>query len=456
MRTIRRILVANRGEIAARIIRTCKEMGIESVAVYSKEDKDSQHVLLADKAVCIGPAPAHLSYLNVGIILEAAKANQVDAIHPGYGFLAENAEFVEKCQEEGIIFIGPSADNMNLMGNKIAARMTAKRANVPVIEGTEGSLDDTESLSEDELDFPLLIKASAGGGGKGMRIVNNIQEMKAAIQEAKKEADAAFGDSSVYIERYIKNARHVEVQVLADSHGNVVHLGERDCSVQRRHQKLIEETPCVFISDEMKEKIYQDSIKLCKETKYTNAGTIEFLVDMDRNAHYFIEMNTRIQVEHPVTEMVTGIDIVKEQVRISENKELSVKQSDISISGHSIESRVNAEDPDNLFFPSPGLIDKFIVPSGLGIRVDTFCYSGYKIPPYYDSLIGKVIVKAENREAAINKLHATLSTFVVSGIKTTIPLHMKILENRDFIEGDFNTKWLEGTFAEQDQKVPAK
>ncbi|MEV9640787.1 acetyl-CoA carboxylase biotin carboxylase subunit [Mammaliicoccus sciuri] len=453
MKTIKRILIANRGEIAARIIRTCKEIGIETVAVYSKEDTDSQHVLLADKAVCIGPAPAHLSYLNVGVIIEVAKANQVDAIHPGYGFLAENAGFVEKCEEAGIIFIGPTADNMNLMGNKIAARITAKRAGVPVIEGTEGSLEDTASLSEDELDFPLLIKASAGGGGKGMRIVNNINEMKAAIQEAKKEADAAFGDSSVYIERYIKNARHVEVQVLADSHGNVVHLGERDCSVQRRHQKLIEETPCIFIPNEMKKKIYKDAIKLCKETDYTNAGTIEFLVDMDRNAHYFIEMNTRIQVEHPVTEMVTGIDIVKEQISIGEGKSLSVKQSDISFAGHSIESRVNAEDPDNSFFPSPGLIDKFIVPSGLGIRVDTFCYSGYKIPPYYDSLIGKVIVVGKDREEAINKLRATLSTFVISGIKTTIPLHMKILENRDFIEGNFNTKWLEEAFAESNEKV---
>ncbi|TBL79852.1 acetyl-CoA carboxylase biotin carboxylase subunit [Paenibacillus thalictri] len=443
MRKIRKILIANRGEIAVRIIRTCKEMGIETVAVYSKEDSQSQHALLADKAVCIGPAPAQLSYLNIDTLIAAALSHKADAIHPGYGFLAENAKFVERCREEGITFIGPSAENMKLMGNKIEARNTAKSLGIPVIEGTEGSLEKTDDVLAGSLDFPLLIKASAGGGGKGMRIVNNAQEMELALKEAKKEAGSAFGDSSVYIERYINNARHVEVQVLADHYGNILHLGERDCSVQRRHQKLIEETPCHFVSGEMKNKLYEDAIKICKGTGYTNAGTIEFLVDMDRNCYYFIEMNTRIQVEHPVTEMVTGIDIVREQIRVSEGKELRIKQSDISFSGHSIESRVNAEDPEKSFAPSPGLIDTFIVPGGLGIRVDTFCYSGYKVPPYYDSLIGKVIVKGDNREQAIDKLRAALSTFIISGIKTTIPLHLEILANPDFIKGNYNTKWLE-------------
>lgn len=444
---IKKILIGNRGEIAVRVIRACQEMGIKTIAVYSKADADSLHVKMADQKVCIGPAPSNLSYLKMDSLLEIAHAYKADAIHPGYGFLAEDAAFARKCEEENIIFIGPKADHIDLMGDKIAARDTAKKAGVPIIEGIEGDVE-----KADPSDFPLLIKAAAGGGGKGMRIVHRPDQLKEAIQEAKKEANAAFGDSSVYVERYIENARHVEVQILADSHGNVVHLGERECSIQRRHQKLIEETPCAFIPDTLRDRLYTDAVRLTTETDYVNAGTIEFLVDVDREAHYFIEMNTRIQVEHPVTEMVTGIDIVKEQIRISEGEELSIKQEDIVLSGHSIESRVNAEDPENNFMPSPGLISEYIVPSGLGIRVETFCYSGYEIQPFYDSMVGKVIVKGETREEAINKLKTTLQSFYVEGIKTTIPLHLLILENNEFLEGSFNTKWLEDSHLLATQK----
>lgn len=444
---IKKILIGNRGEIAVRVIRACQEMGIKTIAVYSKADADSLHVKMADQKVCIGPAPSNLSYLKMDSLLEIAHAYKADAIHPGYGFLAEDAAFARKCEEENIIFIGPKADHIDLMGDKIAARDTAKKAGVPIIEGIEGDVE-----KADPSDFPLLIKAAAGGGGKGMRIVHRPDQLKEAIQEAKKEANAAFGDSSVYVERYIENARHVEVQILADSHGNVVHLGERECSIQRRHQKLIEETPCAFIPHTLRDRLYTDAVRLTTETDYVNAGTIEFLVDVDREAHYFIEMNTRIQVEHPVTEMVTGIDIVKEQIRISEGEELSIKQEDIVLSGHSIESRVNAEDPENNFMPSPGLISEYIVPSGLGIRVETFCYSGYEIQPFYDSMVGKVIVKGETREEAINKLKTTLQSFYVEGIKTTIPLHLLILENNEFLEGSFNTKWLENSHLLSNQK----
>lgn len=444
---IKKILIGNRGEIAVRVIRACQEMGIKTIAVYSKADAGSLHVKMADQKVCIGPAPSNLSYLKMDSLLEIAHAYKADAIHPGYGFLAEDAAFARKCEEENIIFIGPKADHIDLMGDKIAARDTAKKAGVPIIEGIEGDVE-----KADPSDFPLLIKAAAGGGGKGMRIVHRPDQLKEAIQEAKKEANAAFGDSSVYVERYIENARHVEVQILADSHGNVVHLGERECSIQRRHQKLIEETPCAFIPHTLRDRLYTDAVRLTTETDYVNAGTIEFLVDVDREAHYFIEMNTRIQVEHPVTEMVTGIDIVKEQIRISEGEELSIKQEDIVLSGHSIESRVNAEDPENNFMPSPGLISEYIVPSGLGIRVETFCYSGYEIQPFYDSMVGKVIVKGETREEAINKLKTTLQSFYVEGIKTTIPLHLLILENNEFLEGSFNTKWLENSHLLSNQK----
>ncbi|MBO1001849.1 acetyl-CoA carboxylase biotin carboxylase subunit [Pseudogracilibacillus auburnensis] len=444
---IKKILIGNRGEIAVRVIRACQEMGIKTIAVYSKADADSLHVKMADQKVCIGPAPSNLSYLKMDSLLEIAHAYKADAIHPGYGFLAEDAAFARKCEEENIIFIGPKADHIDLMGDKIAARDTAKKAGVPIIEGIGGDVE-----KADPSDFPLLIKAAAGGGGKGMRIVHRPDQLKEAIQEAKKEANAAFGDSSVYVERYIENARHVEVQILADSHGNVVHLGERECSIQRRHQKLIEETPCAFIPNTLRDRLYTDAVRLTTETDYVNAGTIEFLVDVDREAHYFIEMNTRIQVEHPVTEMVTGIDIVKEQIRISEGEELSIKQEDIVLSGHSIESRVNAEDPENNFMPSPGLISEYIVPSGLGIRVETFCYSGYEIQPFYDSMVGKVIVKGETREEAINKLKTTLQSFYVEGIKTTIPLHLLILENNEFLEGSFNTKWLENSHLLANQK----
>lgn len=441
---IKKVLIGNRGEIAVRIIRACQEMGIKTVAVYSKADADSLHVMLADQKVCIGPAPANLSYLKADSLIEIAHAYEVDAIHPGYGFLAEDAAFAKKCEEENIIFIGPKEKHINLMGDKIAARTTAVNLGVPIIEGIESDMNDV-NVKVDVADFPLLIKAAAGGGGKGMRIVHHPDQLKQAIQEAKKEAITSFGNDAVYVERYIENARHVEVQVLADRQGNVVHLGERECSIQRRHQKLIEETPCAFISKGLKKRLYEDAVKLTAETNYLNAGTVEFLVDVDREAHYFIEMNTRIQVEHPITEMVTGVDIVKEQILISQGDELSIKQEDIIFSGHSIECRVNAEDPEKNFTPSPGLINQYIIPTGLGIRVETFCYSGYTIPPFYDSMVGKVIVKAETREAAINKLKTTLDSFHVEGIKTTIPLHLAILESDEFLEGSFNTNWLENS-----------
>ena len=435
---INKILIANRGEIAVRIIRTCKEVGISTVVVYSKADVDSLHVRMADESICIGPAASNLSYLRKDSLIEVAKSCKADAIHPGYGFLAEDDEFAEKCEEAGIIFIGPKAEHIRLMGDKIAARDTAVRSGVPIIEGINGGAENVK-----ESDFPVLIKASSGGGGKGMRIVHQSSKLKSAIQEAKTEASAAFGNDAIYIERYIENARHVEVQVLADTHGNVIHLGERECSIQRRHQKLIEESPCAFISEQLRKKLYEDAVKLTAETNYVNAGTIEFLVDVDRGTHYFIEMNTRVQVEHPVTEMVTGIDIIKEQIQISEGKKLSVAQKDIDINGHSIESRVNAEDPGNNFMPSPGLINQYIIPSGLGVRVETFCYTGYTINPFYDSMVGKVIVKGKSREEAIVKLKAALETFYVEGIKTTIPLHLSILDTEDFKKGNFNTKWLE-------------
>lgn len=435
---INKILIANRGEIAVRIIRTCKEVGISTVVVYSKADVDSLHVRMADESICIGPAASNLSYLRKDSLIEVAKSCKADAIHPGYGFLAEDDEFAEKCEEAGIIFIGPKAEHIRLMGDKIAARDTAVKSGVPIIEGINGGAENVK-----ESDFPVLIKASSGGGGKGMRIVHQSSKLKSAIQEAKTEASAAFGNDAIYIERYIENARHVEVQVLADTHGNVIHLGERECSIQRRHQKLIEESPCAFISEQLRKKLYEDAVKLTAETNYVNAGTIEFLVDVDRGTHYFIEMNTRVQVEHPVTEMVTGIDIIKEQIQISEGKKLSVAQKDIDINGHSIESRVNAEDPGNNFMPSPGLINQYIIPSGLGVRVETFCYTGYTINPFYDSMVGKVIVKGKSREEAIVKLKAALETFYVEGIKTTIPLHLSILDTEDFKKGNFNTKWLE-------------
>lgn len=435
---INKILIANRGEIAVRIIRTCKEVGISTVVVYSKADVDSLHVRMADESICIGPAASNLSYLRKDSLIEVAKSCKADAIHPGYGFLAEDDEFAEKCEEAGIIFIGPKAEHIRLMGDKIAARDTAVKSGVPIIEGINGGAENVK-----ESDFPVLIKASSGGGGKGMRIVHQSSKLKSAIQEAKTEASAAFGNDAIYIERYIENARHVEVQVLADTHGNVIHLGERECSIQRRHQKLIEESPCAFISEQLRKKLYEDAVKLTTETNYVNAGTIEFLVDVDRGTHYFIEMNTRVQVEHPVTEMVTGIDIIKEQIQISEGKKLSVAQKDIDINGHSIESRVNAEDPGNNFMPSPGLINQYIIPSGLGVRVETFCYTGYTINPFYDSMVGKVIVKGKSREEAIVKLKAALETFYVEGIKTTIPLHLSILDTEDFKKGNFNTKWLE-------------
>lgn len=432
---IKKILICNRGEIAVRIIRACQELGIQTIAVYSEADAESLHVKMADEKVCIGPAPANLSYLQMDNIIHVAREYEADAIHPGYGFLAEDAAFAKKCEEENITFIGPNSKHIELMGNKIVARDTVNKAGVPIIEGIERDVNPD--------DFPLLIKASAGGGGRGMRIVHHPDELEHATLEAKKEADAAFGDETIYIEKYIENAKHIEVQIIADNHGNVIQLGERDCSIQRRHQKLVEESPCVFIPDEIKAKLYKDAIKIAKDINYVNVGTVEFLVDLDREEHYFLEMNTRIQVEHPVTEMITGIDIIKEQIRVSEGKELSVRQKDVQFSGHSIECRINAENPLENFNPSPGKITNYVAPGGFGIRVDSFCYSGYKVQPFYDSMIGKVIVKGKDRQEAIDKLKAALKTFYIEGIKTTIPLHLKIMDNNEFLEGSFNTNWLE-------------
>ncbi len=444
----RKILIANRGEIALRIIRTCKELGIKTVAVYSEADRYSLHVRFADEAVCIGPGPSKESYLNIPRIIAAAEITNAEAIHPGYGFLAENAMFAEICESSGIKFIGPTPDAIEAMGDKSLAKETMRKAGVPVIPGSEGIVETLEEAREiaNEIGYPIMLKASAGGGGKGMRLVHNDNELENAWQTARAEAEAAFGNPSLYIEKFIEKPRHVEIQILADEYGKVIHLGERDCSIQRRHQKLIEESPSPIITPELREAMGQAAIKGAKSVKYRNAGTIEFLVDKDGN-FYFMEMNTRIQVEHPVTEMVYGIDIVKEQIRIAAGEKLNVKQSQLKPNGHAIECRINAEDPFNGFRPSPGKITALHFPGGYGVRIDSHIYQEYVVPPYYDSLLAKLIVHAKTRDEAIARMLRALEEFVIEGVHTTIPFHIKLLNSPEFRGGiDYDTKFVDLKF----------
>ncbi|GIU82101.1 MAG: acetyl-CoA carboxylase biotin carboxylase subunit [Acidobacteria bacterium] len=442
-RKIRKILIANRGEIACRIIWTCKEMGIKTVAVHSEADKDALHVRFADEAVCIGPAPSAQSYLNIPAIISAAEITNVDAIHPGYGFLAESEVFAKVCEDCNIKFIGPRPEVIKIMGDKVEARNTMKSAGVPILPGSSDPVKSIEEATEiaRKIGFPIIIKAAAGGGGRGMRIVRKEEELKSSLELAQSEARAAFKNDAVYIEKYIERPRHIEIQVLADEHGNVVHLGERECSIQRRHQKLLEEAPSPVVTPELREEMGRVAVKACKEIGYSSAGTFEFLLDED-GSFYFMEMNTRIQVEHPVTEMVTLIDIVRNQINIAEGEKLAFEQKDIQLFGHSIECRINAEDPEN-FTPSPGKITGLNIPGGPGVRVDTAIYSGYVVPPYYDSMIAKLIVHARSRELAIARMRRALEAMVVEGIKTTIPLHLKIMNDERFQSGNFSTKFME-------------
>ena len=442
-REIRKILIANRGEIACRIIWTCKEMGIKTVAVHSEADREALHVRYADEAICIGPAPSAQSYLNIPSIISAAEITNVDAIHPGYGFLAESATFATICEDCNIKFIGPKSSVIAMMGDKVEARRTMQAAGVPILPGSPEPIEsaDEAKLLAREIGFPVIIKASAGGGGRGMRIVRSEQELAGHLETAQAEALAAFKNGSVYIERYVERPRHIEIQVLADEHGNCIHLGERECTIQRRHQKLLEEAPSPVITPEQRAKMGAVAVNACKEIGYTSAGTFEFLLDED-GSFYFMEMNTRIQVEHPVTEMVPLADIVRNQIKIAEGEDMCYEQEDLQIVGHSIECRINAEDPEK-FTPSPGKITAFNIPGGPGVRVDTAVYPGYVVPPYYDSMIAKLIVHARTRELAIARMQRALDVMVVEGIKTTIPLHKKIMADEKFRAGDFSTKFME-------------
>ncbi len=443
MREIRKILIANRSEIAIRIIWTCKEMGIKTVAVHSEADRDALHVRYADEALCIGGAPSAESYLNIPSIISAAEITNVDAIHPGYGFLAESSTFAKICEDCNIKFIGPTADVIAKMGDKVEARRTMKAAGVPILPGSPDPIESAEEAKKLalEIGFPVIIKAAAGGGGRGMRIVRSEDELETNLELAQTEALNAFKNGSVYIERYIERPRHIEIQVLADEHGNVIHLGERECTIQRRHQKLLEEAPSPAISKELRDQMGDVAVKACQEIGYSSAGTFEFLLDED-DSFYFMEMNTRIQVEHPVTEMVTLADIVRNQIRIATGEDVAFTQDEVQIVGHAIECRINAEDPVK-FTPSPGRITAFNIPGGPGVRVDTAVYPGYVVPPYYDSMIAKLIVHARTRELAIARMQRALDMMVVEGIKTTIPLHQKIMADEKFQKGEFSTKFME-------------
>jgi len=445
----KKILIANRGEIALRVICACRELGIRTVAVYSEADENSLHVRFADEDVCIGPARSADSYLSVPAVLSAAEITGADAIHPGYGFLSESAYLAEVCEACHIKFIGPAPNIIRLLGDKARARRAMKRAGVPILPGSDGPVDGEEKALKiaRELGFPVIIKAVAGGGGRGMRVIRNPGEMGKALKTAQREAEAAFGLGDVYVEKYVENPRHIEVQVLGDHHGAVVHLGERECSIQRRHQKLIEEAPSVALTDRMRRKLGSTVVDAARAVQYTNAGTFEFLLD-DKGSFYFLEVNTRLQVEHPVTEFLTGVDIVKEQIRIAAGERLSFKQGDVTFTGHSIECRVNAEDPET-FAPSPGVIRAFSVPGGPGVRVDTFAHSECVIPPYYDSLIAKIIVHGRDRQEAIARMRRTLEMTVIEGIKTSIPLHLKILAEPDFVAGRLSTGFMERYIVEK-------
>ena len=438
-----KVLIANRGEIAMRVIRACKELGIKTVAVYSTADRESLHVKLADESVCIGPPPSLLSYLNINAIISAAELTDAEAIHPGYGFLSENAAFAEICENCGINFIGPNSSSMRIMGDKISARQAVIKEGVPILPGTKEGVHDVQEAVKiaKEIGLPVIIKATAGGGGRGMKIVHSPAALPNAFATARAEAQAGFGNPDVYIEKYCEQPRHVEIQILGDKHGHVIHLGERDCSIQRRHQKIIEEAPSTVSTPALRQAMGDAAVRAAKAVGYYNAGTVEFLVDKHNN-FFFMEMNTRVQVEHPVTEMVTGIDIVREQIRIAFGNKLRYKQSDIKINGHAIECRINAEDPVK-FTPCPGKITSYHTPGGLGVRVDSFVYDGYTVVPHYDSLIAKLIVHAETRDDAIRRMASALDEYIVEGIKTTIPFHKRIMANKDFIEGNIDTSFLE-------------
>ncbi len=442
---IKKLLIANRGEIAVRIIRACRELGIESVAVYSEADKESLHVQLADEAYCIGPKASKDSYLNFTNIVSVAKLTDCDAIHPGYGFLAENADFAELCKEVNIIFVGPTPEAIQKMGTKDVARETMREANVPIVPGSRGIINSTDEAVElaEEIGYPVIIKATAGGGGKGIRVARTEEELIKGINITQQEANTAFGNPGVYIEKFIEDFRHVEIQVLADNYGHTIHLGERDCSIQRRLQKLLEETPSPALDGEIREEMGNAAVKAAKAVAYTGAGTVEFIYDYRNRQFYFMEMNTRIQVEHPVTEMVTGVDLIKEQIKVASGERLCLNQEDVVFNGWAIECRINAENPAKNFMPSAGKIKMYLPPGGLGVRVDSAAYPGYSIPPYYDSMIAKVIVHGSTREEAINRMKRALSEFVIEGIHTTIPFHLRLLNHEQFVEGQFNTKFLE-------------
>jgi len=453
MNSISRVLIANRGEIALRIIRACRELNIETVAAVSEVDRESLPAKMADRTICIGPAQPAKSYLQVGTLVVAARGIGADAIHPGYGFLAEQPELPETCAQHGIIFIGPRAEHIRRMGDKLWARRTAESLGIPVIPGS-GLIQEPSELASaaEKMGYPVLLKAAAGGGGKGMKIVRRPEELMTLYHEASAEARSAFGDGRVYLEAYIPNARHVEIQVLGDRRGNIVHLFERDCSLQRRHQKILEEAPCPILSADLRKELCQAALTLAHQVKYESAGTIEFILDQDKDLFYFLEMNTRIQVEHPVTEMITGIDLVKEQIRIAAGFPLSFSREDVKVNGHALECRINAESPQNQFLPSPGSIAEWRPPWGEDIRLDSHCYKGYTVPPHYDSLLGKLITRGENRPAAIRKMQEALSGFVIEGVDTSIPFHQRILEKSEYKEGKINTKWIEDVLLSQIQE----
>ncbi|MGS0764035.1 acetyl-CoA carboxylase biotin carboxylase subunit [Syntrophomonas curvata] len=445
-----RVLIANRGEIALRVIRACRELGVETVAVYSTADRDSLHVQAADEKVCIGGPPARESYLNIANIIAAAKNKGVDAIHPGYGFLAENAYFAELCDTHGIKFIGPRPDVIKLMGDKVTAREVVSKAGVPLVPGSNGAVASYEEALAvaREIGYPVMIKASAGGGGKGMRLAHGEATLKESLEMAKMEAGAAFDNNEVYIEKYIEEPRHIEFQVLGDEQGNIIHLGERDCSLQRRNQKLLEEAPSTFLDQELRGRMGAVAVNAARAAGYYSAGTVEFLVDKNRN-FYFIEMNTRIQVEHPVTEMITGVDLVKEQIRIAAGETLLYTQEDIRINGCAMECRVNAEDPDNDFRPSPGRVGQYLIPGGPGVRVDSAVYSNYTIPPYYDSMVAKLIVWAPGRQELISRMKRALQEFNIENIATTIPFHLKVLDNAFFQRGEVYTNFIQRRMSDE-------
>ena len=444
---LKKVLIANRGEIAVRIIRACREMGIRTVAVYSEADKEALHTKLADEAVCIGPAQSAKSYLNIKAILEAACLTGADSIHPGFGFLSENSNFAKICEEIGIKFIGPNYKLIDLLGNKSKAKETMKRAGVPVVPGSDGLIYSKEqaiNLAE-KIKYPVMLKASAGGGGRGIRIAHSKQELENVYDLVKQEAKVSFNDDSLYLEKFIENPRHVEIQVLGDEFGNAIHLGERDCSIQRRNQKVLEETPSPVLDDKLRAKMGETAVKAVKEIGYSNAGTIEFLVDKNKD-FYFMEMNTRVQVEHPITEMITGIDIIKEQIKIASGEKLSYTQKEIKFTGHSMEARINAEDPEKNFMPCPGTVKELHLPGGNEIRIDTAIYAGYKIPPTYDSMIAKVIVHGKDRNESIAKMKSALAELVVDGVTTNIEFILKILDDEDFKNNNYDTSFIAKKF----------